>query len=304
VEELDLEKEQRREQLKWVFYGGFAMLFVVCGFYIQQSAELRVLHAYGLTVLVYGALLYVEEFENLRKLWLWKGVLATIPLHIAFVVGLFWWDARHPQYAQSGFMFGYVLWTVFVVEMVTFSVIIDYFKPSESPDEPRRKLKRLLTWTKKPKPRTGKIITMADENGDDSDPTKESRSNYLRWGFWAVSAFLLATYLLRGAISSGAALYFIKASLLTMLCYGHLLFVEEKDELRSWWLWVTVLVTLPFHIALFGIIVAIDRIAPYLAPNPIVFLFLIWAAAWIETRLMDQIADDYRPWTPVSESAE
>jgi hypothetical protein len=304
VEELDLEKEQRRERLKWVFYGGFAMLFVVCGFYVQQSAEQRVLHAYGLTVLVYGALLYVEEFEHLKKLWLWKGVLATIPLHIASVAGLFWWDARHPQLAHSGFMSAYALWTGFVVEMFTFSLIIDYFKPSASSDEPQPKLKRFLAWTKKSKPRTGKIITIVDENTDDSDPTKESRSNYLKWGFWAVSAFLLATYLVKGAINSGAELYFIKASLLTILCYGHLLFAEEKDELRSRWLWVTVLVTLPFHVALFGIIVAIDRMAPYLAPNPIVFLFLIWAAAWIETRLMDQIADDYRPWTPVSESVE
>jgi hypothetical protein len=304
VDELDLEKEQRRERLKWVFYGGFAMLLVVCGFYIQLTTEQRVLHAYGLTVLVYGALLYVEEFEYLKKLWLWKGVLATIPLHIALVAGLLWWDTTHQQYAHSGFMFAYVLWPVFVAEMVTFSLIIDHFKASASPDEPPRKLKRFLAWTKKPKPRTGKIITMADENGDDSDPTKESRSNYLKWGFWAVSACLLATYLLRGVISSGAALYIIKVSLLTMLCYGHLLFVEEKDELGSRWLWLTVLVTLPFHVAFLGIIVAIDRAAPYLAPNPIVFLFIIWAAAWIETRLMDQIADDYRPWTAVSESAE
>jgi hypothetical protein len=246
----------------------------------------------------------VEEFEHLKNLWLWKGVLATIPLHIAFVAGVVWWDARHTQYAQSGFRFVNVLWPVFVAEMVIFSLVIDYFKPSESADEQPRKLRRLLSWTKKRKARTEKIITMADETGDDSDPTKESRSNYLRWGFWAVSAFLLATYLLRGGISSDVALYIVKAVLLTMLCYGHLLFVEEKDEFRSGWLWGTVLVTLPFHVALFGIIVAIDRMAPYLAPNPIVFLFLIWAAAWIETRLMDQIADDYRPWDSVSESAE
>ena len=85
MEEFDLEKEQRRECLKWVFYGGLAMLFVVCGFYIQLTATQRVLHAYGLTVLVYGALLYVEEFAHLKKLWLWKGVLVTIPLHIAFL---------------------------------------------------------------------------------------------------------------------------------------------------------------------------------------------------------------------------
>ncbi|HEY6264080.1 MAG TPA: hypothetical protein VIW93_04700 [Candidatus Acidoferrum sp.] len=178
--------------MKWVFYGGFAMLLVICCFYIQLPAEQRVLHVYGLTVLVYGALFYVEEFEHLKKLWLWKGVLATIPLHGALVAGLLWWDATHRLHAHSGFMFVYALWPVFVAEMVTFSLIIDHFKASASPDESPRKLKRFLAWTKKPKPRIEKIITMVDENEDDCDPTKESRSNYLKWGFWAASAFLLA----------------------------------------------------------------------------------------------------------------
>jgi hypothetical protein len=294
VDELDLEKEQRRDRMWWVFYGVGAMLLVVCGFYMQEKVELRVLHAYGLTVLCYGALLYVEEFEHLRRLWLWKGVLATIPLHTAFVATLFWWDAKHPGVVQSGFMIVYALWPVLVVEIVIFSLIIDHFRASASPDEPPRKLKRLLTWTR-PKRETGKVITMPDEDGDDSDPSKAARKNYLKWSFLGVSAFLLMPYLIRGFTIGGTGLYIIKASLLTMLCYGHLLYVEEKDELRSKWLWATVLVTLPFHIALFGIIIAIDRTAPYLASNPIVFLFIIWVFAWLETRLMDQIADDYEP---------
>lgn len=304
LEGFDLEKQQRFERLGWVIYGVGAMLFVVCGFYLQERVEERVLHAYGLTVLSYGALLYVEEFDNLRRLWLWKGVLATIPLHIMFVAGLFWWDAKHPRLAHSGVTFVYALWPVFVAEFVIFTLIIDHFKASASPDEPPRKLKRFLNWTSKPKRETRKVITMLDESGDDSDPAKEARKNYLKWSFWGVSAILLTTYLLRGIIISGTVLYIIKASLLTLLCYGHLLYVEEKDELRSKWLWATVMVTLPFHVALFGIIVAIDRMAPYLAPNPIVFLFVICVVGWIESRLMDQIADDYRPWGVVSESVE
>jgi hypothetical protein len=41
MEELDLEKEQRRERLGWVFYGVGAMLFVVCGFYLQERVVLN-----------------------------------------------------------------------------------------------------------------------------------------------------------------------------------------------------------------------------------------------------------------------
>jgi hypothetical protein len=75
----------------------------------------------------------------------------------------------------------------------------------------------------------------------------------------------------------------------------HLRVIRLAWPLRSPWLWMTALVALPFQVALIGIIVAIDRLAPYLAPNPIVFLFILWVAAWVEKRLMDQIADDYRP---------
>jgi hypothetical protein len=300
VEELDLEKEQRSDRLVWVFYGVGAMLLVICAFYMQERVELSVLHAYTLTVLTYGALIYVEEFEHLRRLWLWKGVLATIPLHILCVASLVWWDAKVPQ--SSGYVLAYRVWPFFAAEMVVFTLIIDHFKASASPDEPRRKLTRFLNWTNKPKRETRRIITMPDENGEDLDCAKEARKNYLKWSFLGVSVFLLLTYLLRGVIIGVPGLYIIKASLLIMLCYGHLLYVEEKDELKSKWLWAAALVALPFLVALFGLVIAIDRIAPYLAPNPIVFLFVIWVAGWVERRLMDQIADAYRPWGEPSES--
>jgi hypothetical protein len=301
MEELDLAKEQRRERLGWVFWGVSAMLYVVCLFYVQMVATERVVHACALSILTYGALVYVEEFDHLRKAWLWKGILSTIPLHVAFVGMLLWWDGKNPRLAHAGYAFAGALAVMFAVEMVLFTAIVGRFKVSESPQDGAGKLKRLLPWSKKTK--TGKVITLAEE-GDDDDPTKQSRKDYLGWGFWGVSAVLLASYFFEGVLVSGPWLYIIKAGLLTILCYGHLLYVEEKDELRSRWLWVAVLVTLPFHVALLGIIIAIDRVAPYLAPNPIVFVFIVWAAAWIETRLMDQIADDYRPWGAPSHSAD
>lgn len=299
MEDLDLAKEQRRERLGWVFYGVSAMLSVVCLFYIQMVATERVVHACALSILTYGALVYVEEFDHLRKAWLWKGILSTIPLHVGFVAILICRDGKNSQ--QTGYAFVGALFLMFAVEMVIFSAIVGRFKVSESLQDGPGKLKRLLPWSKRTK--TGKIITLAEE-GDDDDPAKQSRKDYLRWGFWGVSAVLLVSYLFEGLLIKGHWLYIIKASLLTILCYGHFLYVEEKDELRSRWLRVAVLVTLPFHIALFGIIIAIDRVAPYLAPNPIVFVFIVWAVAWIETRLMDQIASDYRPWGEPSQSAD
>ena len=267
-------------------------------FFIQMVATERVVHACTLSILTYGALVYVEEFDHLRKAWLWKGILSTIPLHVGFVGILLWWDGKNQP--QTGFAFTGALFLMFAAEMVTFSGIVGRFKVGVSPQAETGKLNRLLPWGKKTK--TGKVITLAEE-GEDDDPAKQSRKDYLQWGFWSVSAVLLVSYFFKGILISGPWLYIIKASLLTILCYGHFLYVEEKDELRSRWLWVAVLVTLPFHIALFGIIIAIDRVAPYLAPNPIVLVFIVWAVAWIETRLMDQIADDYRPWGAPSQTA-
>lgn len=47
MEELVLEKEQRRERLKWVFHGVGALLIIVCGFSFAGGVEQRVLHTIG-----------------------------------------------------------------------------------------------------------------------------------------------------------------------------------------------------------------------------------------------------------------
>jgi len=185
---------------------------------------------------------------------------------------------KNPRLAHAGYAFAGALAVMFAVEMVIFTAIVGRFKVSESPQDGPGKLKRSLPWSKKTK--TGKVITLAEE-GDDDEPTKQTRKDYLRWGFWGVSAVLLASYFFEGVLINGTWLYIIKAGLLTILAYGHLLYVEKKDELTSRRLWIAVL-----------------------APNPIVFVFIVWAAAWIETRLMDQIADDYRPWGAPSQSAD
>jgi len=126
----DLGKEQRTERLKWVFYGVLAMVFVLGNFFLREQVENGVLHACGLTILCYGIVLYVHEIEHIRKLWLWKGVLTTIPLHLAFVYSLFWWDARFPRLAHSGFVSAYALLIVLVVEMIFVLPIFEHFRPS------------------------------------------------------------------------------------------------------------------------------------------------------------------------------
>ena len=128
-----------------------------------------------------------------------------------------------------------------------------------------------------------------------SDTGKEERENYLKWSLGGVATLLVVFYLLGGVFPGGVWLYVLKVSLFTAFCYGHLLYVEEKENIRESWVWKAVLATIPFHIAFLGVIVGIDRAAPYLASNAIVFLFVLWAFGWVETKLMDQITDDFQP---------
>jgi len=309
--DLDLGKEQRTERLKWVLYGVGAMAFVLGNYFLQDRVVDWVVHASSLTILCYGFILYVHEIEHIRELWLWKSVVTTIPLHLAFIASLFWWDTRFPSLAHSGFQFVGVLFTAFAVELFFFLPIFEHFRSSSfsgahnnealprstgtwqsAADRMRYKL-RLRPKTAERDHQAGAKITVAGE--EDSDLPKEERGNHLNWSFWAVASFLLVVYLFKGISLTDIWLYILKISLFTTFCYGHLLYVEEKEHIRESWVWKAVLVTIPFHIAFLGIMIGIDKAAPYLASNAIVFVFLIWAFGWVETKLMDQIADDYQP---------
>lgn len=96
-DEFDITKEQRGDRLWWVIWGVGAMLLVIGALYLNERGEIRLLHVFVLNLLVYGTLLYVDNLEDLKKPWLWKAVLFTIPIHIVCVVLLWLWDADVPN---------------------------------------------------------------------------------------------------------------------------------------------------------------------------------------------------------------
>jgi hypothetical protein len=298
-QDLDLDKEQRRERLTWIVLGIGAMLLVIGGFFLSERSEIRVLHAYLLTIITYGILLYVDNFANLKKFWLWRAVLATIPLHLVCVSILFWWDARVPT--SSGFANLGRVWLFVAVEVLAFSAIVERLGRGLASDAPRQPISRFLNRTRKTRPHTSSVLTIPDED-DLMDPAKALRKSRLRTGFAAVSVLLVVAFVAVDFSPHGFALQVIKGTLLTALAYGHLLYIERRDDLKARWLWKTVVVALPFHVAFLGLMVALDRIAPGIAPNPIAYGLVIWVFAWVETRLMDQISEDYKPLDAVSET--
>ncbi len=132
MESFDIAKEQRGDRLRYVFYGIVAILalFYFFGGWSERKWNI-VADVLGLTLLSYGYILYVSEIRYIRRLWLWKAVLATLPLHLLFLIGLIWWTLRFPRWAHSGFAFAYVLVGTCVIEATLMSFIIDHYRPSE-----------------------------------------------------------------------------------------------------------------------------------------------------------------------------
>jgi len=128
--DFDLAKEQREDRVRYVLYGVGALLLVI-GFLMneQDRVWLPILDAFGLTTLCYGYAFYAHERQHVRKLWLWKAVLATIPLHLMFLAGLVWWDWRFPHLAHMGFVFAFVLLAACAVETALMKLIIDRVRP-------------------------------------------------------------------------------------------------------------------------------------------------------------------------------
>ncbi|SRR6266852_3823483 len=128
-ENFDLAKEQRRDRLHWVIGGGLSLLFL-CYFIRPFSAA--IFQGYFLTSLCYGDSFYVQRMDNLGKLWLWKAILATIPLHVLFLAGIVWSDWAFPNFFPKVIVCAPILFVAFGIEAVLFDQIVNRFSPSKA----------------------------------------------------------------------------------------------------------------------------------------------------------------------------
>jgi len=80
--------EQRRDRLNWVFYPGL-ILCIAYSFLSRREYSTEVFQGFVATSLFYGENFYVRRREYLGKLWLRKVIVATIPLHVLYLAGLF-----------------------------------------------------------------------------------------------------------------------------------------------------------------------------------------------------------------------
>jgi hypothetical protein len=129
-QDFDLALEQRRDRLWWLLLGGTALciLYSISG----RPSDTQLFQGWIATALFYGDNFYVRRGKDLRRLWLWKSILVTVPFHVLYLAGMFWLDRAVPQLMTKAFIFIPVVALGFAVESITMQPLIDRFKPTEA----------------------------------------------------------------------------------------------------------------------------------------------------------------------------
>src|SRR5262245_61737722 len=124
--EFDLPKEQRNDRIGWLLYAAVA----ICGVYLFLGGRFAVdvLQVAIVTILCYGANFYANRRSDLNKLWLWKAVVATVPLHCTYLALLIWSDKVVPQAMTKALVFMPVLLVGFAIESLLIEQIVAYFE--------------------------------------------------------------------------------------------------------------------------------------------------------------------------------
>ena len=124
-------REQRRNRLWFGLVGGSCLLGLFFLLHLFSATVLRMTFiGYAVTVLSYGDSFYVRRKDKVGELWLWKSVLATIPLHLLFLGCIELLIRSLPHFARTGFTTVAFVALCFAVESVLFDSIADRFESS------------------------------------------------------------------------------------------------------------------------------------------------------------------------------
>ena len=98
----------------------------VAGYY-ESLRMLTLLQAYLLTFTV-GAILGIKKRAVLRQKWFLKAMACSLPVHMAAIAGIFYWDKANLEVAFKGFYTVGVVWLAGVIEMVVIVVIVQFWE--------------------------------------------------------------------------------------------------------------------------------------------------------------------------------
>ena len=128
--DFDEAKEDRGSRASMFLVGGglVAIVYLFLGFPFAT----QVFQGLFATILPYGSSFYVDRQTNLRRLWVWKAILATLPIHTVYLVVIFYSDAKLPGLMMKAAVFIPVLALGFALESgLVFDRIVKHFGPRE-----------------------------------------------------------------------------------------------------------------------------------------------------------------------------
>jgi hypothetical protein len=126
----DFAMEQRRDRLGWLLLGG-TVLCVLYSF-TGRPFDTELFQVWIATGLFCGDTFYVRRREALSKLWLWKTILLTVPVHVLYLAVVIWSDRTFPQLMTKVAFFLPVIAVGFALESIAMQPLIDRLKPSEA----------------------------------------------------------------------------------------------------------------------------------------------------------------------------
>jgi hypothetical protein len=124
--DFDLAKEKRQDRVGWAILVAVAICIAYDA--MGRPLALDLFQGGTATILCYGAKLYANRRNDLNKLWLWKAIVTSVPLHVAYLAALFWSDRAAPEAMTKAVVFMPVLAISFVVESILIDQIVGYFK--------------------------------------------------------------------------------------------------------------------------------------------------------------------------------
>lgn len=129
VEDVTSGRDKRRNRLLFVVVSGSCLLGLFFLLHLFPITVLRMtFFGYAVTVLSYGDSFYVRRKDNLGERWLWKSVIATIPLHLLFLGGVELLVRSLPNFARTGFASVAFIALCFAIESVLFDSIAERFE--------------------------------------------------------------------------------------------------------------------------------------------------------------------------------
>jgi hypothetical protein len=131
----NIAREQRRDRLNWLFYTG-VVLCIAYSFFSGRGRSTEIFQSFVATTLFYGETFYVRQRCDLGKLWIWKAIITTIPLHVLYLLGIFWSDRAYPDVMTKAIIFIPVLALGSAVEFTQMQRIVTWFKPGVPGTDP------------------------------------------------------------------------------------------------------------------------------------------------------------------------